>query len=402
MFKTYSIIAIFAISIFGFVSCIDSNNAGGNNSTDSYKVNIDLSDAADKTVILTHLTPQQNYDSDTITIDKDGKASFLGEVLNEGLFLLHSDDRKVFCYLAINKNDKITVKGNYNDFIETFTINGSKASNLLKEVSLHNVAANNRMSEYSTLINAEQDKIKREAIIVDANEELANVLTSERKFITNFIDEHPGSYAAFLALQNKVLNFYVLDVEKDNELFKYYEKVAEGMKKANPNAAYTKFIITNNLQIKASMDAQKQANITTAIGTEAPDIVALGLDGKTYKLSDLRGKYVLLDFWAAWCRPCRAENPNVLSSYNKYKDKGFTIYQVSLDRTKENWEDAIKKDGIGAWTHVSDLKEWKSEYARLYNVSSIPTSYLIDPEGKIIAKNLRGAQLSAKLSELLD
>ena len=403
LFKTYVIVALFATSIFGFASCNDTNdNKDTKNSDEGYIVNVELSNATGKNLILTHLTPQQNYDADTITVSEDGKATFTGEVSNEELFLLHSDDRKVFAYLAINKNNEISVKGDYNDFIKTYTINGSEASNLLKQVNLHNVAANNKMMEFSSVINSEQDKLKRDSLIVKANEELADVLLSERKFITNFIDEHPGSYAAFLALQNKVLNFYVLDIEKDNELFEYYEKVAEGMKKSNPNAAFTKMIITNNLSIKSKIETERQANITTAIGSEAPDIAAPGLDGKIYKLSDLRGKYVLLDFWAAWCRPCRGENPNVLSSYNKYKDKGFTVYQVSLDRTKENWENAINKDGLGAWTHVSDLKEWQSEYARLYNVSSIPTNFLIDPEGKIIAKNLRGAQLPAKLSELLD
>jgi len=401
--KTYTIIAISAISFFGITSCNNtSSNSNTNNSGEAYSVKLELLNSAGKKIILTHLSPKQTLEADTVIIDNEGKAVFSGNVSNEELFLLHTEDNSVFSYLAINKSNNILVKGDYSNFINTYTVTGSEASNLLKQVNMHNVNANNKMLEYSSIINAEQDKLKRDSLIVVANEKLADVLKSEKNFIINFINEHPGSFASFLALQNKVLNFYVLDIEKDHDLFVYYEKVAEGLKKNNPNADYTKMIITNNLQIKSKIDAEKQANITTAIGTEAPDIAAPGLDGKTYKLSDLRGQYVLLDFWAAWCRPCRGENPNVLSSYNKYKDKGFTVYQVSLDKTKENWEKAIKDDGLGAWTHVSDLKEWQSEYARLYNISSIPTNFLINPEGKIIAKNLRGAQLSAKLSELLD
>lgn len=134
-------------------------------------------------------------------------------------------------------------------------------------------------------------------------------------------------------------------------------------------------------------------------GAVAPDFAQQTPDGKTLKLSDLRGKVVLVDFWASWCGPCRRENPNVKKVYEKYKDKGFEILGVSLDRTKASWEKAIEQDGL-PWHHVSDLKGWKNEVAAMYSVSSIPHTILLDQEGKIIVSKLRGAQLEQVLGEI--
>lgn len=136
-----------------------------------------------------------------------------------------------------------------------------------------------------------------------------------------------------------------------------------------------------------------------AAGVEAPEIEGENPSGKNVKLSDLRGKVVLIDFWASWCRPCRMENPNVKKAYAKYAPKGFEILGVSLDQQKQKWVDAIAQDGL-PWKHVSDLRGWQSQHAALYNVSSIPATFLLDKEGKILAKNLRGPALEAKLEEI--
>jgi peroxiredoxin len=142
-----------------------------------------------------------------------------------------------------------------------------------------------------------------------------------------------------------------------------------------------------------------EAEAKTAIGVIAADFTMNDVDGKPVTLSSLRGKYVLLDFWASWCAPCRKENPNVVIAYNDFHSKGFDIVQVSLDDKKDAWLAAIKKDGL-TWTHLSDLKGWNNAAARLYNVKAVPTNILIDGTGKIIAKNLRGEELQAKLKEL--
>jgi peroxiredoxin len=137
----------------------------------------------------------------------------------------------------------------------------------------------------------------------------------------------------------------------------------------------------------------------TMIGYPAIEFSQASPEGKQIKLSEFKGKYVLVDFWASWCGPCRAENPNVVMAYQKYKDKGFTVFGVSLDSNKEAWLKAVDKDNL-TWPQVSDLKGWQNDVAKLYGISSIPQNLLLDKEGKIIAKNLRGADLEAKLEEL--
>ncbi len=162
----------------------------------------------------------------------------------------------------------------------------------------------------------------------------------------------------------------------------------------------TKYKNIEQSRIIAALQAHTKRNQAFTVGGEAPDFTLNTIDDKPLKMSSLRGKILLIDFWASWCGPCRRENPNVVALYGKYKNKGFEILGVSLDQAKDRWQQAIDADGL-TWKHVSDLKGWQNEVAALYGVRSIPQTVLLDKEGKIIARNLRGEDLAKKLEELM-
>jgi len=187
-----------------------------------------------------------------------------------------------------------------------------------------------------------------------------------------------------------------------------YKKIEEGLAESVPNTSYhlavkaqVKQIETQNENRKKEALERERLEQLSAIGSIAPELNFLSPNGEVITIESLRGNYVLIDFWASWCRPCRAENPNVVKLYNEYKDKGFTVFSVSLDRDKNRWLGAIKQDNLYWPNHVSDLKQWKSEAVKTYGFTGIPFTVLLDPEGKIIAKNLRGPALENKIKELL-
>nr|WP_315421994.1 TlpA disulfide reductase family protein [uncultured Pedobacter sp.] len=161
-------------------------------------------------------------------------------------------------------------------------------------------------------------------------------------------------------------------------------------------------LLTKNAQqseIGEQINTALKTNAKTAKGKLAPAIAMPDKDGKIVKLSDFKGKYVLVDFWASWCGPCRRENPNVVAAYKKYHDKGFEILGVSLDSKKDAWLKAIAADGL-TWTHVSDLQAWSNSAVKAYGVKSVPASFLLDPEGKVVGKDLRGEELNKTLADI--
>ncbi|MFM8834591.1 MAG: peroxiredoxin family protein [Cytophagales bacterium] len=223
---------------------------------------------------------------------------------------------------------------------------------------------------------------KNEKRIAELQSQAMTLMENNTLKLIAFLKDQPVSLGLFNVLQDPNL----IDKDKHIDLF---ISSAEKFKREWPTYSYTKELSNQVEKLKV-----------TAVGQIAPEISLANPSGEIVKLSSLRGKYVLIDFWAKWCGPCRRENPNVVKAYKRFKDKGFEVFGVSLDRSKEDWLKAIAEDGL-TWTHVSDLKYFESQAAKDYNINAIPFSILLDKSGKIIAKNLRGAALDRKLEEVL-
>jgi peroxiredoxin len=244
-----------------------------------------------------------------------------------------------------------------------------------------------------------RQQLKTSGIAIGERTILTNQLKTDmqnlRQICLTFIKDNSASPAILSAC-------IMLDRNKD---LKTYEKTLKAVQGVMGHSFYYRSVQREYRSTKKAQDYQKKAAANPGglqTGAQAPDLEFADPQGKVRSLSDLKGKVVLLDFWASWCRPCRTENPNVVRAYNKYKSKGFEVFSVSLDSNQDRWVKAIQQDGLVWPNHVSDLKGWKSAAAAIYGVRSIPYTVLIDKEGKVVATNLRGPALEAKLAEIID
>ncbi|MES2828766.1 MAG: TlpA disulfide reductase family protein [Bacteroidota bacterium] len=289
------------------------------------------------------------------------------------------DDDVLAFYL---EKGKISVNGN--DSAKTATIKGGIVN---IEYQRYNQIVNAPLAAYYKAIRDEFNKSspeeRKDPAMGKALMEKYSVGSKKMdslKYV--FIKQNPKSFISLVALTELAgTNINITKIEP------VYKAFAISVKNTPSGKALAEKIYENG---------------PTAVGKLAPDFTQNDINDKPVKLTDFRGKYVLIDFWASWCGPCRAENPNVVNAYNTYKDKNFTVLGISLDQPgkKAAWLAAIKADGL-PWTQVSDLKFWDNEVSRLYGIRSIPQNLLIDPNGKIVAKNLRGAELNERLASLL-
>jgi thiol-disulfide isomerase/thioredoxin len=345
--------------------------------SDGYSVKVSLSKPISGYAVLQELLPTAVKGIDSVKLNNQTSFSFSGKVNEPGFYRIKLSKKDFILFILDNVPLQIEVTGE----IEKggYTITGSQDNQYLTKV--------NQMSQFFDEEYRQLSKSYEAAADAGNNEVRRNIEEKFRDFLTR---KNTRAKALIREMNTSVAVFYALNlIDNQEEEFSFLDSLARKFEKIGSKLPYVQMFITK-------INTQRKL----AIGQPAPEISLSSPSGKIILLSSLKGKYVLIDFWASWCGPCRQENPNVVRLYEKYKAKNFEIYGVSLDRDKESWVKAIEKDKL-KWIHVSDLQYWNSAGAAAYQVRSIPSTYLVDPHGFIIGKNLRGATLEAKLSELL-
>jgi peroxiredoxin len=318
-----------------------------------------------------------NTPDDTVArgVVKNGTFELRGTVAEPNLYQLNLDGVQKKSVLFIG-NDNVSVSGD----VATVQDLNVKGSSIHDDFEVFKKTFNPLFQELTAM----GQRMNRTPSLAQ-NDSAMNAYKGHIEKIKGEVDKFVASHQ-----DSPVAPFVVLvtsEMEQDPTVL---ERRFQLLNKDVQNGFYGKIV-------KKQIDNSK----TGAIGSDAIEFSQTDVDGKAVSLKSFRGKYVLVDFWASWCRPCREENPNVVKAYEKYKDKNFTVLGVSLDQSRAPWLKAIKSDNL-TWTQVSDLKGWNNEAAAKYNIQSIPQNFLIDPSGKIIAKNLRGEDLNSRLSAIFE
>lgn len=283
--------------------------------------------------------------------------------------------------LILAPGEKVSIKTVTSKLGSDAIVEGSFHTQLLYSAMNTSQQYENRKAALNQQYNQIQASPKRDSLAATLISQFRANDSLQKTALKVQMEKNPASLA-WIFFQDK------LDMTND---FDVIDKIDAANYKAYPENPYVK-------QYHQQVEVERK----TAIGASAPDISLADPEGKIRTLSSLKGKVVLIDFWASWCGPCRKENPHVVAMYKEYHDKGFEIYSVSLDKERSSWLAAIAKDNLIWPDHVSDLKYWKSEGAAAYGVTSIPFTVLIDKKGKIVAKKLRGEELENKVKELCE
>ncbi len=369
----YYIIGLFAL--LSFASCKDEDKY--------FSLEGAIKGMPQQSVVLEELGFNEAKLIDSTQSDKNGKFELKGLYTEPALYRVKLGDQIM---LVVIDEEKIKIRSNWNDLLN-YTAEGSPASTSLNAFMKQYISANKDMFALEMTADSLAAAGASDSLQTLVQASINQKANDFKNYIKKFSDTTKSLPVALFAA-SKLLN--------DDSEIDYIKNFSAGLsKRFSDNQLSLDF--KDKVKEKIAM---QEKNSRPRIGTTAPDFTLTSLDGKSVSLNSFRGKYVLVDFWASWCPPCRAENPNVVAAYEKFKDKNFTILGVSLDNDKAKWQEAVVKDKLG-WTHVSDLQGWESPVAASYGIQSIPANVLIDTNGKIIAIDLRGDALERTLADKL-
>lgn len=351
----------------------------------SFSIKGTITGAANEVFFVEALTDRGLIQVSQAQADANGSFELNAEVPGFGEYYLRmGQNQSNSIPMVIVPGDKITVNGDASSYNSSTTFGGTEWSEY----------ANGFLPVFSEYYKTMTD-FKSKAASMSELEQLEFAIETKKKieeYSFPKMDADPGNPFNLILFKSSGPQFDNL-IGWDTEHIPTLKKVFEAFDKRFPNSPLTRAMGQQVQQIE-------ELELVVNGKFSAPEIALPNPAGNEMKLSDLRGKYVLIDFWASWCGPCRRENPNVIRLYKKFKSKGFTVFSVSLDENPDHWKMAIEKDGLEWPNHVSDLKRWQSSLPQLYGFDGIPYTVLVNPEGKIIARGLRGATLEWKLKEI--
>jgi len=372
--------------------------SGNKADDDSFVVKGKLTNTKKDSIYLEELTSKKMTGIDSAVVSEDGEFYFKVKPKDIGFYILKLKKNN-FITLLIDKGETVEISADAMQLSKTYSVSGSKGTELIKELDnnlQHNYAKVDSLSKIYNEKKGSPDILKIKASV---DSTYKKIYFDEKNFRKKFIDRNSNSLACIIALYRQFGRepMFNINVKED---FAYIEKIDKALFTTYPDNEQVKDLHERVAKIKRLEAERKIAEGKLGIGAEAPDFSLRTPDENYITVSSYKGKILLIDFWASWCAPCRAENPKMVKLYNKFKSKDFSILGVSLDREKDPWVKAIKADKL-SWAQVSDLKYWDSPVAKLYNVKSIPYTVLLDKEGKIIAKGLSSDSLAAKITEMV-
>lgn len=386
--KRNSIVCLLFIFLAA-VACSDEKDKTAKPGSFNYSIKGSLANSKGEYIYLEEIRDKRFITIDSAKLDK-GKFEFSGSADEVDIYRLRLVDNG-FLPLVLNA-EPIVFSADATDLLETVAFTQNKDNITYAGFNKKMIGYNKAHSELSAMLDSLKQVNTSSIFATNCMNQIKATEADMKAFVQESITANTGSPIVFSMLSY---------VDWENE-FPFIETVTTAIKQKQPDYKYTGSLVSNVSQYKTFLEqkAAKEKGNPAAVGKEAPEFVLPDVKGKMVRLSSFRGKYVLLDFWASWCGPCRQESPTVVKAYQRFKGKKFDILSVSLDDSKDKWIAAIEKDQL-TWTHVSELKAWESSVVRLYQVEGIPATFLLDPNGVVVARDLRGPALEAKLEELL-